>query len=163
MSQPYDSVNQKAYEYNTELLVNALGTIEKDTTQSATIANLAILTGIHRNTISERKWPKDKLEEIKTDRKNKLSQPPKNEVKLEKILGEKLENAKHELVYWFNLSNDLKKETTQLNINLSRMSDARIDYERMLILEREKTKKLQNDIQKLKELLSSMMSNAKNN
>lgn len=155
MSQPYDSVNQKIYEDNTELLVNALGTIEKDPSQAATIANLAILTGIHRNTISERKWPKDKLEDIKTDRKNKPSQSTKNGEKPEKILGDKLENAKLELVYWFNLSNDLKKETTQLNINLSRMADARSDYERMLILERKKTKKLQNEVQTLKELLSS--------
>ena len=155
MSQPYDSVNQKTYEDNTVLLVNALDSIEKDPSLAATIANLVILTGIHRNTVSERKWPKDKLEEIKTDRKNKPSESPKKEETPENILGEKLNNAKHELVYWFNNSNDLKREVTQLNINLSRMADARSDYERMLILERKKTEKLQSEVQTLKELLSS--------
>jgi hypothetical protein len=155
MSQPYDSVNQKTYEDYTALLVNALDSIDKDPSQAATIANLAILTGIHRNTVSERKWPKDKLEEIKIARKNKPSESPKKEEKPENILGEKLNNAKHELVYWFNNSNDLKREVTQLNINLSRMADARSDYERMLILERKKTEKLQSEVQTLKELLSS--------
>lgn len=155
MSQPYDSVNQKTYEDNTVLLVNALDSIDKDPSLAATIANLVILTGIHRNTVSERKWPKDKLEKIKIARKNKPSEPPKKEEKPENILDEKLNNAKHELVYWFNKTNDLEREVNQLNINLSRMADARSDYERMLILERKKTEKLQSEVQTLKELLSS--------
>ncbi|EMI4223250.1 hypothetical protein V6439_002364 [Vibrio parahaemolyticus] len=152
----FDDRNLRDFEENTEALVKAIDKIKSSSHLPATIAQLSKLTGMHRNAISKRLWPRVKLKEIKNARavKNKLDSVP---LKLDdpvKVLEEKLEHAKHELTYWFNKSLDNEKRVKQLEINLQRMSLAREDYEKMLKQERQKTNELTKQLNIMRDLLS---------
>ena len=69
-------------------------------------------------------------------------------------MEERLDNAKNELVYWFNRNLDNEKQIKQLEINLERMSLARNDYETMLKQERLKTEELTRKNNLLRDLIS---------
>jgi hypothetical protein len=65
-SAPYDDKNSEQFEAVTEQLEEALRRLEKDS--SLSVSSLARLSGVHRNTIYNRKWPQEKLAEIKERR-----------------------------------------------------------------------------------------------
>ncbi|EOV1983749.1 TPA: hypothetical protein ACMDQL_003219 [Vibrio parahaemolyticus] len=152
----FDDRNLRDFEENTEALVKAIDKIKSSSHLPATIAQLSKLTGMHRNAISKRLWPRVKLKEIKNARavKNKLDSVPRKLDDPVKVLEEKLEHAKHELTYWFNKSLDNEKRVKQLEINLQRMSLAREDYEKMLKQERQKTNELTKQLNIMRDLLS---------
>ena len=156
MSNPFDTKNQRDFDENTEKLVAAIDKINNTPSLPATIAELSRLTGLHRNAISNRGWPNQKLKLIKENRKTQKqteTKPTANKNPI-KILEEKLDNAKNELVYWFNKNLDNKKQIKQLEINLERMSLARNDYETMLKQERDKTTELTKQLNIMRDLLS---------
>ncbi|MFK3860518.1 MULTISPECIES: hypothetical protein [Pseudoalteromonas] len=156
MSNPFDTKNQRDFDENTEKLVAAIDKINNTPSLPATIAELSRLTGLHRNAISNRVWPNQKLKLIKEKRKTQKqaeTNPTVNKNPI-KVLEEKLDNAKNELVYWFNKSLDNEKQIKQLEINLERMSLARNDYEAMLKQERLKTEELTKKNNLLRELIS---------
>lgn len=153
----FDDKNQQDFELNTERLVQAIDKIRAHNSLPPTIAQLSSLTGMHRNAISKRLWPSVKLKEIKAER-NRIADINKSHNKLQdpvKVLEEKLENAKHELIYWFNKNLDNEKIIKQLELNLYRMTDARNNYENLLKQERINTSELTKQINILKELFSS--------
>lgn len=153
MSNNFDDRNQLDYDNNTKRLNSAIDKIRATPSLSPSIAELSRLTGIHRNTISSRKWPCFTLREIKKERqlKSKLSiASQKNPVKL---IEDKLANAKRELVYWFNKNLDNEKQIKQLEQNLQRMSQARNDYESMLEQERQKNQELAKQLNLMRELI----------
>ncbi|HAS6505046.1 MULTISPECIES: hypothetical protein [Vibrio harveyi group] len=152
----FDDRNLRDFEENTEALVKAIDKIKSSSHLPATIAQLSKLTGMHRNAISKRLWPRVKLKEIKNARavNNKLDSVPRKLDDPVKVLEEKLEHAKHELTYWFNKSLDNEKRVKQLEINLQRMSLAREDYEKMLKQERQKTNELTKQLNIMRDLLS---------
>jgi len=156
MSNPFDTKNQRDFDENTEKLVTAIDKINNTPSLPATIAELSRLTGLHRNAISNRVWPNQKLKLIKEKRKNQKkaeTNPTENKNPI-KVLEEKLDNAKNELVYWFNKNLDNEKQIKQLEINLERMSLARNDYETMLKQERDKTTELTKQLNIMRDLLS---------
>jgi hypothetical protein len=156
MSNPFDTKNQRDFDENTEKLVAAIDKINNTPSLPATIAELSRLTGLHRNAISNRVWPNQKLKLIKEKRKNQKkaeTNPTVNKNPI-KVLEEKLDNAKNELVYWFNKNLDNEKQIKQLEINLERMSLARNDYETMLKQERDKTTELTKQLNIMRDLLS---------
>ena len=67
--QAYNQKNSEDYEENTLTLNNALLEIEGNKNLKATVAQLSKMTGIHRNTITNRSWPVQKLKQIKEKRK----------------------------------------------------------------------------------------------
>ena len=156
MSNPFDTKNQRDFDENTEKLVAAIDKINNTPSLSATIAELSRLTGLHRNAISNRGWPNQKLKLIKEKRKTQKQAETKPTINNNpiKVLEEKLDNAKNELVYWFNKSLDNEKQIKQLEINLERMSLARNDYETMLNQERDKTTELTKQLNIMRDLLS---------
>ena len=156
MSNPFDTKNQRDFDENTEKLVAAIDKINNTPYLPATIAELSRLTGLHRNAISNRGWPNQKLKLIKEKRKTQEQAETKSTVNKNpiKVLEEKLDNAKNELVYWFNKNLDNEKQIKQLEINLERMSLARNDYETMLKQERDKTTELTKQLNIMRDLLS---------
>ncbi|MEI8603965.1 hypothetical protein [Pseudoalteromonas sp. B160] len=156
MSNPFDIKNQRDFDENTEKLVAAIDKINNTHSLPATIAELSRLTGLHRNAISNRGWPNQKLKLIKEKRKTQEQAETKPTINKNpiKVLEEKLDNAKNELVYWFNKNLDNEKQIKQLEINLERMSLARNDYEAMLKQERLKTEELTKKNNLLRELIS---------
>lgn len=157
MNNNFDDKNQRDFELNTERLIQAIDKVRASNSLPPTISQLSRLTGMHRNAISKRVWPRLKLEEIKTERNRKAESSPPLAKQLDpvKVLEDKLENAKRELVYWFNKNLDNEKQIKQLELNLRRMTDARSNYENMLKQERIKTSELTTQISMLKELLST--------
>jgi len=69
MSNPFDIKNQRTFDENTQKLVAAIDKINNTPSLPATIAELSRLTGLHRNAISNRGWPNQKLKLIKEKRK----------------------------------------------------------------------------------------------
>ncbi|MBB1294591.1 hypothetical protein [Pseudoalteromonas sp. SR41-4] len=156
MNSPFDIKNQRDFDENTEKLVAAIDKINNTPSLPATIAELSRLTGLHRNAISNRGWPNQKLKLIKEKRKTQEQAETKSTINKNpiKVLEEKLDNAKNELVYWFNKNLDNEKQIKQLEINLERMSLARNDYETMLKQERDKTTELTKQLNIMRDLLS---------
>ncbi|MEI6894319.1 MAG: hypothetical protein V5789_06735 [Colwellia sp.] len=155
MNNAFDEKNSSDYEKNTDLLHLAMEKIHQTPTLSATIAELSRITGLHRNAISNRVWPGQKLHEIKEHRKQLKTKTVENLVKIDpvSVLEEKLDNAKRELVFWFTKCTDNEKQIKQLNTNLQRMSDARSNYENMLKQERLKTEELKTELNQLRMLI----------
>ncbi|WP_420229728.1 hypothetical protein ACOBWA_14150 [Psychrobacter sp. ER1] len=65
----YDQKNSDDYDANTLLLEKALSDIKGNKRLKATVAQLSEMTGIHRNTISNRVWPVQELKQIRDSRK----------------------------------------------------------------------------------------------
>lgn len=125
----FDVVNQERHDKNTVDIHKALQRIRDDYTLKPTVKVLSDLSGMHRNTLRNRKWPIEELDRIKSDRnKNIVSDVTKDKSKVTN-LEDILDNAKNELVYWFTVAKDLEKQNAQLVIKLDRMSSSREYYE----------------------------------
>lgn len=125
----FDAVNQERHDKNTVDIHKALQRIRDDYTLKPTVKVLSDLSGMHRNTLRNRKWPIEELDRIKSDRnKNIVSDVTKDKSKVTN-LEDILDNAKNELVYWFTVAKDLEKQNAQLVIKLDRMSSSREYYE----------------------------------
>lgn len=125
----FDVVNQERHDKNTVDIHKALQRIRDDYTLKPTVKVFSDLSGMHRNTLRNRKWPIEELDRIKSDRnKNIVSDVTKDKSKVTN-LEDILDNAKNELVYWFTVAKDLEKQNAQLVIKLDRMSSSREYYE----------------------------------
>lgn len=132
MDQAYDEKNNTDYEHVTELLNEGLNQIINNDKLKVTTKQLSEITGIHRNTISNRIWPAQRLENIRVTRrakavkeKEKKSSPPEDPIK---VLQGKLDNAKLELIHWFNEFSDMEKSFEQTDKRFRQMRDARDKY-----------------------------------
>ncbi|MBD1564300.1 hypothetical protein P4S52_13210 [Vibrio sp. SA48] len=155
MTEAYDEKNQDDYERNTKLLIEKIDEIERNKNLSPTITQLAELTGIHRNTISAREFPKVRLKEIKKNRLEKKKAEQKEKIPTQKkILEDSLDNAQKELVYWFQKCSALDTSNKQLQKNLDKMSESRKVYEQMLSEERQKVVALKAELNQIKNVLN---------
>ncbi|HHX8498909.1 hypothetical protein NB548_15455 [Vibrio parahaemolyticus] len=158
----FDEKNREDFEKNTALIIEALNAIENDKKLSATFKEVARLTGLHRNTLSNRSIVVGDLKvettvsaELKRISDDKKKQKAKDKVtkknEVENLEGQ-LDNAKNELVYWFKKYQDLSLESAQLDIQLGRKADLIDWYKKELEAERQKTNLLQERINILEEL-----------
>ena len=100
-SAPYDNKNAEDAEANTRLLSEALKKIERDPSLPASISALAKMVGMHRNSISRRVWPAEKLQAIKEIREQQEKEQAlakKSSLSPEQLL----ELSRLEVIYWFN-------------------------------------------------------------
>lgn len=108
----FERKNNADFEANTLTIEKALQEIEQNKKLKPTISQLAKMTGIHRNTLSNRVFPSQRLHQIKQARESeKKSQNNKdNSTKINplKALEEKVNNLQIEAIYWFNQYQDLK-------------------------------------------------------
>lgn len=127
----YDEKNEKDFEENTSLIIDALEKIRKDITLKPFVKTICDLTGIHRNTLRNRVWPIQKLEEIKNERNLSKSKVLSKVIRnTENILQEKLNNAQKELVYWYTLHKKLNESHKQLYDNYEKMTASRDSYQK---------------------------------
>lgn len=68
-NEAYDQKNNDDYEAITSALNIALIDLQNNKKLKPTIAQLSKMTGIHRNTITNRGWPVQKLNQLKDIRK----------------------------------------------------------------------------------------------
>lgn len=152
-SAPYDYKNSELFDAVTRQLKEALRKLEKNGELSASVSSLARLSGVHRNTIYNRKWPQEKLEEIKERRKQE-----KKDDAIAKAAPESpeilLEQCRLEVIYWFTQVQDAREAKTALN-NTLKETEASRNIHMGLAQERLKTiNKLRSDISKLQDALA---------
>ena len=154
-NQAYDQKNSENYEMNTLSINKALLEIEQDPKLKATIAQLSKMTGIHRNTITNRDWPIQKLKEIKEKRKLKDEESKNHMVVNEISLGEKLVLTQNEVIYWFNQYQDIKLSFENTNNQLKKLKESNNYYREMYEKHKKQVVLAELEINRLKELLDT--------
>lgn len=125
----YDSKNDENFEAVTLALDAALKKMERDSAISANASQLAKLAGVHRNTIYHRKWPLERLKEIKAKRaQQKEDQAAAKAVS--RSPEELLELSRLEIVYWFTQIQIARASSTELKNSLRTTAEARDMYMR---------------------------------
>ncbi|WP_201580098.1 hypothetical protein [Psychrobacter sp. Pi2-52] len=127
----YDQKNSDDYDANTLLLEKALSDIKGNKRLKATVAQLSEMTGIHRNTISNRVWPVQELKQIrdsrKTEEKSRKEQVRLSTANVKNALEAKLSRTQSEVIYWFNEYQDIKRVAEHSDKRLQKMRESR-DY-----------------------------------
>lgn len=154
-NQAYDQKNSENYEMNTLSINKALLEIEQDPKLKTTIAQLSKMTGIHRNTITNRDWPIQKLKEIKEKRKLKDEESKNHMVVNEISLGEKLVLTQNEVIYWFNQYQDIKLSFENTNNQLKKLKESNNYYREMYEKHKKQVVLAELEINRLKELLDT--------
>ena len=158
--QAYSAQNQKDFDGNTLAIENALLEINESKTLKATVSQLSKMTGIHRNTITNRIWPIQKLNEIKEKRKNeeKLRKQKENQKNssVQNSSKEELDKILDEAIFWFNEYNDMEQKFESTLKRLEKMSESKDYYESLYKDTQKSLIEAKDDIQQLKELLKRM-------
>lgn len=161
MMQAFDSKNKEDFDKNTEILSNGLLVIASDKKTKTTISELSRITGIHRNTIRNRQWPAQRLEAIKEQRRlEELSFKIRKEKKQDpvRVLTEKLEKSRLEVVYWFNKFNEAEETVHSLEIRISNLRNSRDHYLQLSESGHLEIINLKREIEKLKGAISILES-----
>ena len=159
--QAFEGRNKEDFDQNTEALSKALQVIASDKKLKATISELSRVSGIHRNTIRNRRWPSERLEAIKEQRKLEELRLKLNKEKRQdpvSVLAEKLEKSRLEVVYWFNQRNELEQTARALEVRSGNLEKNRDFYLKQSEAGQLEIKKLKLEIEKLKGVISVLES-----
>ncbi|MNO45867.1 hypothetical protein D3C76_361440 [compost metagenome] len=152
-SAPYDDKNSEQFEAVTEQLKEALRRLEKDASLSASASSLARLSGVHRNTIYNRKWPLEKLQEIKERRVQQ-----KKDAAIAKAAPESpevlLEQCRLEVIYWFTQLQAAREANTALSNSLRETEDSRNIHMRLSQERLQTINRLNLEVNKLQDVLA---------
>lgn len=155
-SQAFDEKNRIDFDRNTDVLAEGILKIANDNSLKPTAAELSRITGIHRNTIRQRKWPLERLEAIKDSRRIEvLAQRVKAEKKQDPktILMNRLEKSRLEVLYWFSRFQDSENSAFTFEKRLNTMRESRDYYVKELEKERKKYQEQEVEIKKLRDAL----------
>ena len=133
-SAPYDDKNAELAAAITQQLNDALRRLEKDSSLSASASSLAKLSGVHRNTIYNRKWPLEKLNEIKAKRALQKEEAASSKAS-KRSPEELLELSRLEVIYWFTQLQDARTSNRSLT-KTSKETEASRNFYMKLALER---------------------------
>jgi len=157
----FDKKNEQDYDKNTQLITDALAKISANPKLKTTKQEIVNLTGLSRNTVSNRasqEHPQiinSTLKEIK-DRRDKSKQKCKEEKANQALkLNEKSKLIEGELVYWFTETQKLKKALNQLQHTGDIMIESRDFYANELKKERQKVQELQQQNALLSQLIDT--------
>ncbi|GAA5016663.1 hypothetical protein GCM10023206_28610 [Acinetobacter puyangensis] len=151
----YDQKNAEDYEENTLKLKKSLLEIENNPSLKATIAQLSKMAGIHRNTITNRDWPLKHLQRIKEKRSSKDEENKKQRISDKTSLDEKLNQARQEVIYWFNQYQDIKLSFDHLHTQLKTQKESHAYYKNLYEEYQKKFLLAEQEIKRLKTLLES--------
>ncbi|MFV3329557.1 hypothetical protein ACNFIA_01340 [Pseudomonas sp. NY15437] len=160
-TQAFDERNKKDFDKNTEMLTEGLLRIASEKSLKATVAELSRITGIHRNTIRQRKWPLERLDAIKDNRElDALAEKIKVEKKKDakSILSDRLEKSRLEVLYWFDKYQESESNFFTLEKRLNLIRESRDFYVKMYEEKCEKVKSQEAEIAKLHEALKLISS-----
>ncbi|QOI07294.1 MULTISPECIES: hypothetical protein [Pseudomonas syringae group genomosp. 2] len=161
-AQAFDDKNKLDFDKNTELLAQGIMQIASDKSLKPTAAELGRITGIHRNTIRQRRWPLERLEAIKdTRRMEVLAQRVKTEKKQDPktILMQRLEKSRLEVLYWFNRFQEAESSFASIDKRLSTVRESRDYYVQVTEEQRSTIKQQETEIQKLRDALQLVSAN----
>lgn len=155
--QAYDEKNQQDYKDVTDKINACIDKIEITPSLKPTIAELARVTGLHRNTLYNRDRSPQKNNEIKTrlneiKRNRRIKKEIEKKVKKDqvKFLDDQLDNAKLELIHWFTKCSDIENENHELSDINNRLNDSLKFYIKELEEERKKNTNLKEELSLLK-------------
>ena len=153
----YDQKNSDDYDANTLLLEKALSDIKSNKRSKVTVAQLSEMTGIHRNTISNRVWPVQELKQIKvsrkTEEKSRKEQVRLSTANVKNALEEKLSQAQSEVIYWFNEYQDIKRVAEHSDKRLQKMRESRDYYKKLSDTDKKSLSEARQEIEKLRKML----------
>ena len=118
----FDKKNAEDFFAASKVIQDSLEKIRQDQHLQPNQTTLAKLSGLHRNTLRNRKWPLDELEKIKQGRisseiadiKGKLPNEKKVLVDSARQLELKLHMSRDEVAKWFHRASALEKELEEL-------------------------------------------------
>lgn len=155
INQAYDDSNNEEYEKNTSTINSALLEISKNKKLKATVTQLSKMTGIHRNTITNRIWPVQKIRQIKEKRKteDKLEAEKINQDTsiTQKSSQEILNQTQNEVIYWFNEYQDMKRYFKHSNKRFEKMRESRDYYKNLYEIYHQSLLNAEQEIENLKE------------
>lgn len=122
---PYDERNRADYVKVTESIEFALGLMRDNLNIAVTQASLSKLAGCSRNTLRNRKYPIERLKEIKKLRSQKVTEKPARitrahflsvdeHVKKNKALETQINRSRTEIAVWVNKYFSLEAENKKL-------------------------------------------------
>jgi hypothetical protein len=157
-NEAYDQKNRDDYDANTLLLEKALSDIKGNKRLKVTVAQLSEMTGIHRNTISNRVWPGQKLKQIREARKTK-EKSLEEQVRLstndaKNALEAKLSRTQNEVIYWFNEYQDIKRIAEHSDKRLQKMRESRDYYKTLSDTDKRSLSEAEQEIKKLRKILA---------
>ena len=130
----FERRNNEDFEANTLAIEIALREIEQNKKLKPTISQLSKMTGIHRNTLSNRVSPIQRLKQIKQARKiekSKENEDSSTKIDPLKVLEEKVNNLQIEAVYWFNQYQDLKFSHDHLQKQYKQLKESQQYYKNL--------------------------------
>ncbi|GAA77191.1 hypothetical protein P20480_3684 [Pseudoalteromonas sp. BSi20480] len=157
IEQAYDQKNSDNFEANTKSIKCALEKIKSNKKLKATVTQIAEMTGMHRNAISNRGWPVTELKKIKDSRKlkkhkeEKLERENANDTKV--ALEQSLHLTREEVVYWFNEYQNMKRFFEHSDKRFQKMRESRDHYKELYERERKSLLESEQEVERLKELL----------
>lgn len=134
MSEAYDEKNKLDYDNNTHKINEALIQIRNNRELKPTISQLTKLTGIHRNTISNRVEPVQELRKIKQHREEEAQKSKEKRVTKQdplSLLEREIKAVRLETIYWFNKFLSMEKDFEQVNKRLNAMRNSRDHYKKL--------------------------------
>ncbi|HEC73468.1 MAG TPA: hypothetical protein ENI26_03740 [Methylophaga aminisulfidivorans] len=134
MSEAYDKKNQLDYDNNTQKINEALIQIRNNKELKPTISQLTKLTGIHRNTISNRVEPVQELRKIKQHREEEAQKSKEKKLTKEdplSLLEREIKAVRIEALYWFNKFLSMEKDFEQVNKRFDAMTKSRDHYKEL--------------------------------
>ena len=154
----YDQKNSDDYDANTLLLEKALSDIKGNKRLKATVAQLSEMTGIHRNTISNRVWPVQELKQIRdsrrTEEKSRKEQVRLSTANVKNALEAKLSRTQSEVIYWFNEYQDIKRVAEHSDKRLQKMRESRDYYKTLSDTDKRSLSEAEQEIKKLRKMLA---------
>ncbi|MCH8492645.1 MAG: hypothetical protein LAT53_05360 [Idiomarina sp.] len=152
-NQAYDDKNADDYDSVTLRLTNALESIAKNSKLPATNAQVALLAGVSRNTVTNRKFPARRLKEIKKIRKEAAAASAKEKRDKEKELQKTIDGLSSEVVYWFAQYREANRDRGDFENQLKRARENADFYRSAYEKEKAKVRDLEAQVELMKELL----------
>lgn len=149
----FDQKNQDDFTEYTKVLNDALLEIQKNKDLKATVAQLSAMTGVHRNTITNRGWPVEKLKAIKEARKVAEEKIEEEDVDKRALLESQLTQARKEVVYWFSQYQDMKSFFEHSDKRFRQMRESRDHYKSLYEEDKKSLLAAEQEIDRLKDLL----------
>lgn len=159
----FDQRNKEDFEKITKVLLAGIVSIRSDSSLRATVAELARLTGVHRNTISQRKWPQEQLDDIKELRRRAAVARQLQVATREdpvSILADKLEKSRLEVIYWFRQAKDAEDRYFSKERESKKFMESKDFYLERCTAQEATIAELHKEIQKLQRVVDVLQSEA---
>lgn len=157
-NEAYDQKNNDDYEAITSALNIALIDLQNTKKLKPTIAQLSKMTGIHRNTITNRGWPVQKLNQLKdirkAEEKSRKEKKAIDNADVKNVLEAKMIQAQNEVIYWFNEYQDIKRVAQHSDKRLQKMKESRDYYKKQSDTDKRSLLEARQEIKKLRQMLA---------